>query len=166
MLAVSNTSPLRYLIAIEHANLLYNLFDRVLAPPGVAAELADPAAPPAVRDWIASPPAWFEVRRLATAPGVEIGASLDRGEAEAIQLASESAADVLVMDEWKGRSVARARGLPLIGALGVLGAAYQRRFIDDPMVLLANMRRHGFRASEQLVTGFASLLHTRYRRQS
>jgi predicted nucleic acid-binding protein len=164
MLAVSNTSPLRYLIAIEHANLLHSLFDRVLVPPGVAAELADPAAPPAIRDWIASPPVWLEVRRLATAPGVEVSASLDRGEAEAIQLASESAADVLIMDEWKGRNVARARGL--IGALGVLGAAYRRRFIDDPMELLANMRRHGFRARQPLVTGFASLLLTRYRRQS
>jgi predicted nucleic acid-binding protein len=164
MLAVSNTSPLRYLIVVQQSDLLVRLFTRVLVPPGVAAELSHAAAPAAVRDWIARPPSWLEVHRLASAPDIELSSSLDRGEAEAIQLASECAADVLIMDEWKGRTIVRARALPLVGAVGVLGAAYQRHLIDDPLGILANMRRHGFRVSEGVMKTFDSLLKTRYRR--
>ena len=61
MLAVSNTSPLRYLIAVEQAELLPGLFGEILIPPGVAEELSDRGAPPAVSRWIASAPhrAWW-----------------------------------------------------------------------------------------------------------
>ena len=65
---------------------------------------------------------------MSAAPDAELVATLDLGEREAIQLALERKADVLVVDEWKGRAVARSRALPLIGgALGVLGDAFQRR---------------------------------------
>ena len=57
MLAVSNTSPLRYLIGVGHAELLAGLFGELLIPPGVAAELTDKGAPRAVRQWIGQPPA-------------------------------------------------------------------------------------------------------------
>jgi len=39
MLAVSNTSPLRYLIVVNHADLLAGLFGNILIPTGVAEEL-------------------------------------------------------------------------------------------------------------------------------
>jgi predicted nucleic acid-binding protein len=55
VLAVSNTSPLRYLIAAGHADLLFRLFGEILIPSGVAAELSDAATPIAVREWIARP---------------------------------------------------------------------------------------------------------------
>jgi uncharacterized protein len=90
--------------------------------------------------------------------------ALDRGEREAIQLAEESKADVLIMDEWKGRGIVRSRGLPLIGAIGVLGDGYQQGFIDDPMLILAEMRQQGFRIGNQLVARFQVLLGTRYAR--
>jgi hypothetical protein len=48
MLAVSNTSPLRYLIAVGNAELLAGLFGQILIPPGVAEELSDRGAPLAV----------------------------------------------------------------------------------------------------------------------
>jgi predicted nucleic acid-binding protein len=115
-----------YLIGVGHAELLAGLFGELLIPPGVAVELADKGAPHAVREWIGQPPAWLRIRPLHSPPDAELMAALDPGEREAIQLTTEQKADVLIMDERRGRAIAQRRGLPLTGALGVLGDAYQR----------------------------------------
>src|SRR5262245_3083328 len=107
MLAVANTSPLRYLIAVNHAELLVGLFDVILIPTGVAEELADRSAPVSVRHWIARPPAWLRIHTLCSPPDEELTAALDRGEREAIQLTTEQKADALIMDERRGRAIAR-----------------------------------------------------------
>jgi predicted nucleic acid-binding protein len=164
MPAVSNTSPLRYLIAVGHADLLPGLFDGILIPPGVADELSDAAAPWIVRRWISSPPFWLRIHQLSAPPDPELVAALDRGEREAIQLAGEQQANVLIMDEWKGRAMAASRGLPLTGALGVLGSSYQKGLIDTPLQILADMRQQGFRISDKLAAKFEALLRTRYAR--
>ena len=49
-----------------------------------------------------------------------LGNDLDKGEAEAIALATEIQAGVLLIDEKEGRSVARQAGLVVRGVLGVL----------------------------------------------
>src|ERR1035438_9848819 len=64
MLAVSNTSPLYYLIAVGKAELLGQLFGEVLIPPGVASELAHPSRPAAIRQWIDLPLAWLRTQVL------------------------------------------------------------------------------------------------------
>jgi len=90
---------------------------QILIPPGVAAELSDAATPVMARQWIAQPPAWLRIHSLISPPDAELMAALDRGECEATQLVIERQADILIMDEWKGRAIAQSRGLPLIGAL-------------------------------------------------
>jgi predicted nucleic acid-binding protein len=67
------------------------------------------------------------------------------------------------LDEWKGRTIAQPRGLPLTGALGILGIAYQKQIPGEPMRILAMMRTQGFRIHERLVVHFQHLLQTRYR---
>jgi predicted nucleic acid-binding protein len=91
-------------------------------------------------------------------------AALDRGEREAIQLTMEQKADVLIIDEWKGRAIAQHRGVPITGALGILGEGYRHALVDRPLEVLADMRRQGFRISDQLVAKFEVLLRTRYAR--
>ena len=68
MLVVSNTSPLRYLVAAGHADLLALLFGEIFIPPGVADELAHPAVPSEVRAWIEAPPAWLTFKRSVSRP--------------------------------------------------------------------------------------------------
>lgn len=45
---------------------------------------------------------------------------VDRGEAEAIVLAEELKADLLLIDDEDGRELAQGRGLAITGVLGVL----------------------------------------------
>jgi predicted nucleic acid-binding protein len=52
----------------------------------------------------------------------------------------------------------------LTGALGVLGSAYRRSLIEDPIRILAEMRKQGFRISDDMEARFRILLGTRYRR--
>jgi predicted nucleic acid-binding protein len=75
-----------YLILIASTDILPTLFDRVVIPRAVAIELQHPQTPAVVRVWMATSPAWLDIRDVGTAPDVSI-AHLDRGEQEAITLA-------------------------------------------------------------------------------
>jgi predicted nucleic acid-binding protein len=47
---------------------------------------------------------------------------VDRGEADAIALALEINADLLVIDDRRGRAAAARRGMAVIGSVGLLEA--------------------------------------------
>jgi predicted nucleic acid-binding protein len=64
MLVIADTSPLHYLVLIEHTAILPALFGRVIIPPVVVEELQRPRTPAPVRVWMASPPTWLEIRAL------------------------------------------------------------------------------------------------------
>ena len=58
-------------------------------------------------------------------------ASLDNGEASAISLAWEQRQDSrLILDERRGRRVARALGLPVIGVVAICAEAANRGLVD------------------------------------
>jgi predicted nucleic acid-binding protein len=74
---------------------------------------------------------------------------LDKGEREAIQLAEELEADLIVIDERAGREEALKRNLPVIGTLGILELAAQHDLLDLPIVL-AELKIHNFFMSPAL----------------
>lgn len=98
---VSDTTPLNYLVLIKATDILPRLYERVVLPPAVRAELSAPEAPEPVREWISSNPAWLEVLRCSKAGDADL-ARLDTGEREAILLATELGASLLLMDERDG----------------------------------------------------------------
>jgi len=63
MIAVSNTTPLRYLIAIEQEHLLGQLFEKIMVPAAVHEELTEARTPEKVRRCVLSLPAWYEYKR-------------------------------------------------------------------------------------------------------
>jgi predicted nucleic acid-binding protein len=135
MLVVADTSPINYLVLLEHTAVLPALYTRVLLPPAVVREFRDAEAPEAVRAWTADLPMWCEVRPPAPQVGTEALAHLGAGEREAIALAQESRADLLLIDEEDGRSAAMSRALTVTGTLGVLERAAERGLIDLPSTL-------------------------------
>ncbi len=91
MIVVADTSPLNYLALIGEAQLLHQLYGRVLVPQAVAQELLHPAAPAIVSEWIRHRPAWLDVVEVkGEDPSL---ANLDPGEREALILAQKLSPD-------------------------------------------------------------------------
>src|SRR5215510_5576089 len=63
MLVVADTSPLHYLVLIQHDAILPALYERVALPPAVLVDLQHSRTPQLVRAWAAHRPAWLEVRQ-------------------------------------------------------------------------------------------------------
>ena len=144
MRAVSNTTPLRYFIAIEQEDLLAQLFEKVFVPVAVHEELTDARTPETVRSRVLSLPAWFEVRTVQGTHATTFPVALHRGEREAILLAEALRPDVLLIDEQIGRTIALSRNLPVSGTLGVLERADKMGFVSDFPQVLQQLKASGF----------------------
>ena len=79
----SNTTPINYLVLIDQINVLRHLYARVMIPQAVFGEVQDEGTPGKVKAWVASHPAWLDVRTVS-APLDPMLAFLDVGEREAI----------------------------------------------------------------------------------
>jgi predicted nucleic acid-binding protein len=157
MIVVADTSPLNYLLQISCESVLPSLYQRVLIPPSVLDELGHPDAPKVVSEWLKDVPGWIEVRRTAGSPDAAL-ADLDPGEREAIQLAEEQRADLLLIDERRGRLEAKRRGLATMGTLGVLLAAAQKGLIDAVAAYQQLATKTNFRCSPEIQESFLQRL--------
>ena len=129
MTAVSDTSPICYLILIGEIDLLPKLFTQLSVPRAVAGELLHDDAPEIVRRWAANLPSWLKVEDdpAIANTGME---KLQAGERAAILLAESIRADMIVLDEKSARRVASDRGLRVAGTVGLLGGAATRGLVD------------------------------------
>ena len=102
MTVVADTSPISYLTLIGCLDVLPALFGAVEIPEAVAAELSAPDAPPSVSQLAAQTPAWLAVHPVLpkTDPALS---RLHAGERDAILLAEQLNADLLVLDEKAAR---------------------------------------------------------------
>lgn len=130
-LVVADTTPLNYLVLIGLEHLLGELFDLVVIPIEVHHEFLAPGAPEQVSKWARALPQWMTVQSCTGTPETE----LDAGEEAAILLAQELHADLVLLDERKGRIKAGAKGLAVTGTIGVLIKAAQQGLVklDDAL---------------------------------
>jgi predicted nucleic acid-binding protein len=149
MTVVSNTSPINYLTLIGLDRLLPALFGRVTIPLAVQDELKSLGAPPQIGKMLRRSGGWLDV---VSAPPVSdrILAGLDAGEKEAIGLAVKMKADLILLDEARGRRAASEHfGLTVTGTLGVVDRAARVGLIDAADVV-ERLRKTSFRASPKL----------------
>jgi predicted nucleic acid-binding protein len=144
---VSDTSPINYLCLIGEIEVLPRLFEEILIPPAVWAELRHPRAPKAVATWLANLPAWAKIQAPAF---VQPNLGIDPGEAEAISLALEMGLPAILIDEKTGREVAEERGLVALGTLNILNAADLRGFVDC-MSAIERLRQTNFHITDAMV---------------
>jgi predicted nucleic acid-binding protein len=156
----ADTTPLNYLVLIEAVEILPQLDGIVRIPPAVRDELAHPNTPLRVRTWIAQPPSWLRIVTL-NLPVDPVLLGLDAGEREAIALASELRAELLLIDERDGASAARQRGLLVTGTLAVLDLAAARGWVDL-RTMFERLRQTTFRPPLRLM---ASMLEQDARRK-
>lgn len=130
MIVISDTSPVLNLARIGRLELLPLLYKQVLIPSAVFDELTASKRdlPPAI-DFASE--SWLIVASANDRPRVqEFRKNLDPGEAEAIVLAIEHRADLLLVDERRARRTATAAGVTVTGLLGVVAGAKRAGLID------------------------------------
>jgi predicted nucleic acid-binding protein len=127
-LVVSDTSPIRALAHLGLLDLLPALYGPILAPPAVAQELLRPRTTLPVVDLSLVP--FIRVQAPNNSPDLQrLLGLLDAGEAEALALAVEVSASILLIDERAGRAEGTRLGLAVVGTLGALLRAKQRGLV-------------------------------------
>lgn len=124
---VCDTSPITNLLQIGQLDILKTLFNEIIIPQSVYTELVNYENQ---KDELKSR-SWIIVKAAQDKSEVQsLEKELDTGEAEAIVLAKEIKADVLIIDERKGRKIAEQYGLKIIGLLGILISAKKKGHLD------------------------------------
>ena len=133
MIVVSDTTPLISLLKVGRINLLEKLFGQVLIPQAVYQELSIDKRFEKEAELIANSP-FILVKSVRNPESVSVlkrATGLDQGESEAIILTDETNADILLMDEAKGRSISGEMGIKVMGTIGILMASYQERELSS-----------------------------------
>jgi predicted nucleic acid-binding protein len=152
MIVISDSGPLRYLVLIEEEHFLPALFGAIVIPSYVAAELTQKNTPSTVRLWMEQSPEWAKIAS-SYSPLAHISSALDLGEREAIALAEELSADLLLVDDGAARREATRRELPVMGTLGILDLAAEHGHADFSAAARKLMQTN-FRASGKLIQFF------------
>lgn len=150
MLVICDNSTLSALAEIGLIDLLPHMVGHVTIPAAIAREAAHPSAPAALRNWISNPPVWLSVEPDPDCL-LEETKCLGPGEAAAITIAwQQRGSSGLVMDEKRGRALAKSLGLPVTGLLALLISAANQGLIDFEETLVSLLAT-GFRLSPSLI---------------
>jgi predicted nucleic acid-binding protein len=156
MVVICNASPLIGLAKIDSLHILQSLWTSIIIPDAVFKETVDESlgrtGSAEIKKCCSQ---WITVATVKNMPEVSVlRATLDAGEAEVIVLAQEIGADLVVLDNREPRLFAHHIGLKCIGTIGILGLAYKKGIIPDPMNQLMSLRAFGFWVSDEVVNRF------------
>jgi predicted nucleic acid-binding protein len=128
VIVVSDTSVVSGLLQSDSLHILQKLYKNIVIPNEVFLELGqldEVLFNQLFNDWI-------EVKQVSdNALLLELSSHLDLGEAEAITLAKDLKADILLIDEKKGRAIATQLGLSITGILGILIEAKRQNLVAE-----------------------------------
>lgn len=131
MKVVCDTSPLILLAKIDRLDLLFRLYDDVVVPVSVLDEVTmRPSEETRAIESLVENQA-LQIRRGSPEVLESLSVDLGAGEREAIALAIETEADMVVLDDREGRRVARERELAVTGTIGILIEARARDMISS-----------------------------------
>lgn len=165
MIVISDTTPIISFLKINRLDLLERIFGLVQIPRGVFTELTG------------NPKFQDEAEIIKRSDFIQViediddnyvsllrrSTGLDLGESEAIYLSDSGKADLLLMDEIRGREVAMRMGLKIMGTLGVLGLAYEDEFISKEEIKTAIdiLRDAGRHISERLYKQLLDMIESK-----
>jgi len=150
VIVVSDTSPLIALAQLDLFPVLPALFEKIHIPGAVVNELV-PHHLAGQRSGLLEHD-WLIRQEVSDAHAIrEMNPALDDGEAEALSLAVEIGANLLLMDESAGRRAARALGLPVMGTAGIRLLCKSHGHVDLVRPLLDQLiTQHRLRIGEDL----------------
>ncbi len=144
---VMDAGPLILLAKIDGLSILTALPFVYVAPKNVARELA-------VGPLFGHPPVdapWLEVCDLREPLPSYARMTLDDGEAAVIQLALEQGIQYVCLDDRRGRRLAKALGLEVVGLLGILTRARRMGIITSLKPYIDKLKHAGARYSPKLI---------------
>ena len=163
MIVVSDTTPLITLMKAGQLNVLHRLFGEIVLPEAVYRELtANPLFPEEAA--LIQSSSFIRVVRVKQESSVSIlrrAAGLDLGESEAIVYADEQQADLLLMDEARGRRVAADMGLKIMGSVGVIVNAFRAGLLSarDAESTFERINRENRHISKRLIQDALDIIH-------
>ena len=151
---VADTGPLIALARIGRLGLLRRLYGRVVVPPAVHTELAIDSNRPGAKVLAGVFAAgWIAVETVMDASvRVELDQLLGprRSGGDRARRAGRHPLPLLI-DDARGRRTARARGIPVVGVVGVLLVAKSRGELAAVGPVLDRLSDAGYRLSPRLV---------------
>ena len=145
LMVISDSTTLIILFDLDRMELLSNLFSQILIPEVVYKEIS------VKHDLVL--PEFIEVVSVKENETLKLLKQLlDEGESEAIALALEQKSK-LIIDEKKGRKIALAQGLEIIGLLGIVYLNIKREFLSkkEAKIFLDKALQHGYRINSKLI---------------
>lgn len=139
MAVIVDTSCLIILSKIGKIDCLKRIFGEILIPLSVLNEFGE-----TIPDFIEVYQEPIDINILQRSQ-----ISLDKGESEVIALAIEKNAEGVVIDEKKGRKVAKEMGLKVIGTLGMLALANTKGIVEDIEKVIKEVKDQGFFISDK-----------------
>jgi predicted nucleic acid-binding protein len=139
-LVIADTSCLIVLQKINRLLILKKLFNSISITNDIYLEFGEEL------------PEWVVIKEVEDKKKKQLlQLELDKGEAGAIVLAMENEGSLLLIDERKGRKVASALGLKIMGTLGVIIKAKELNIIDSLSDEIDKMIAADFRMSKKLI---------------
>lgn len=145
---VSNTTPIISLLKLNRLKLLKQLYSQIYIPQAVYEEIEAGKSKVFYKDL--SKIDWINIVRIKDKQAVKYFLDLDAGEAEAIVLASEIKADLVLLDEKLGRFHAKHANLKVTGTIGILIKAKNDGLLNSLKPLLDELTNKEVWLSEKL----------------
>jgi len=145
MIVVSDSTTLIILYDLDKLKYLKNLFTTIYIPPKVYEEINF--------KYIVELPEFIQVIQPQNYIKIdELKFLLDDGESEAIALSLEKKLP-LVIDEKKGRKIAKNLSIKVLGLLGILYLNVKKKFLtkEEAIKFLNEAQKNGYRISKQLI---------------
>jgi predicted nucleic acid-binding protein len=147
---VCDASTLIALARIGQLDILAQVGEQVVIPVAVYDEVVVKGAGKPGSDEVQQA-LWIETRDVADRNVVaQFRTVLGAGESEAIALAKESAAELIILDDQDARETAITEGLNVVGLLAFLVLAKEEGIIHQVRPLLDALRQQGFFISDDL----------------
>ena len=136
---ISDTSSLIALTNIGELELLKKVYEEVVITPEIGEEYG------------LETPDWIRIEKIEDVQKFKLlNLELDKGESSGITLALENEASLLIIDEKKGRGIAKKLGIKITGILGVMIRAKEIGVINRVKPLIEKLEKVDFRMSERL----------------
>jgi len=146
---VSNTTPIISLLKLSKLDILKDLYSEISIPYAVFQEVEAGRNKDYYTDL--SNLNWIEIIEIQDKQAVKYFLDLDSGEAEAIVLATEIKADLILLDEKLGRFHAKHADLKVTGTIGVLIKAKKEGLINELKPLLFELTKKEVWISDKLI---------------